>query len=75
MKQIVGYCISDVGYRYRTSNIDIGHRIYILDVGYRYPDVGYKYLDVGYRYLDVPIYVTPTLKLQYTTRNNTFAAS
>ena len=28
--------ISDVGYRYRTSDIYIGHRIYILDVRYIY---------------------------------------
>ena len=43
----VGYCTSDVGYRYWTSNV------YISDVGYRYPDVGYRYQDVGYRYPDV----------------------
>ena len=43
----VGYCTSDVGYRYWTSNI------YISDVGYRYPDVGYRYQDDGYRYPDV----------------------
>ena len=43
----VGYCTSEVGYRYWTSNI------YISDVGYRYPDVGYRYQDVGYRYPDV----------------------
>ena len=32
----VRYCISDIRYRYRTS--DIGR---YLDVKYRYPDVGY----------------------------------
>ena len=40
----VGYCISDVGYRYQTS--DIGTRM--SDIGY--PDVGYRYPDVGYIY-------------------------
>ena len=35
--------ISDIGYRYWTSNIDIGRRIYILDVRYIYIlDIQYK---------------------------------
>ena len=38
----VGYCISDIGYRYRTSDIgtrmldNIGRPIYILDIRYIY---------------------------------------
>ena len=39
--------ISDVGYRYRTSDIDIGRQIYILDVLYIYnywtSDIDWKY--------------------------------
>ena len=32
----VRYCLYDIGYRYGTSDIDIGHWIYILDIIYIY---------------------------------------
>ena len=48
----VGYCISDVGYRYWTPNIYIGHRIY---VGTRMTDIGTRMSDIGTRMSDIDI--------------------
>ena len=58
----VRYCILDVGYRYRMSDIDIGCRIRYPDV--RYPDVGYRYPDVRCRYPDVG-YTYPHVGYRY----------
>ena len=52
----VGYCISDVGYRYWTSNIyipDVRYRNRTLDIGTRMSDIGTRMSDIGTRMSDI----------------------